>query len=450
MAKNSDSMNGSSSGMAKIYAWLSYAFYFVCFAALAYHGPVIRNDSKTYIAMEAYRDPIYPLFLKFCMLFGNHFGLRIAVVLQLLFGAFAIYLLIKYLKGKFSLNVFVVFLLSVIMIYPYLNIPMFNSGSSSVGNYLMTESLAYPLFLIAMRFLIEAVVDKNWRKGTITVIVLSILILVRGQFKYMYVVELAMIGYLLYVSGNKKNALMLCGVIIGCFVISNLVDRTYHYVVHRKFSTTPFAGNQFFAPTLFLAKPGDENIFKDSSDKALAGEMINRVHAYRLKNDALEHSNDLYHFKRDYNNIIWQSSFYIITDKYKDKSDFEKWEIVDKIATRISAKLASRERNSLIAMYIENVKEQIGQISNWVFVLMFSFVSLFYFLKRPRNGMATMVIFTFLIIWGNVLLVSLLESSEFRYNLYCLVLFCTVMIIFASTMYENMLGNKTMVEGVEN
>ena len=445
MSLNSDNPGESSSGMSKVYTWVALAFYLFCFLFLVYGGPVIRNDTKTYLSMDAFRDPVYPLFLKFCRLFGSNFGLKIAVVIQLLFGAFSIYSLLKYIKSKFNIQPFVVFILSLVLMFPYFHVPMFNSGSASIGNYLMTEALAYPLFLIIIRYFIETIFDKNGKKAIIVISLTALLMLVRGQFKFMYVVDFAMIAYLLYANRNTKKALILCGLVIGCSVITNLFDRTYHLALHGKFVTTPFGGNQLFTPVLFFAKPGDENLFKDSTDKNIVRGMIQRVQEYRANNDDKNHQDDLYHIKKDYNFISWEACCHPLMDMYKDKTDMEKWDIVNKKAFTISSTLGHKYRNALILLYVENVKEQLGQITNWFFILMFSFVSLFYFLRKPLNSIFALVIFTLMIIWGNVLLVCLLETSEFRYNIYCLSLCTTVLIILLSTLFDRVYNNTTPI-----
>ena len=206
------------SSKEKIFAVLLILFYFIITVILYNEGMHTANDSIGYLDGHIFRPPVYPLIIKICKLIGESYYIQLLLLFQILAGIYSVYLFSNFLRKTFSLNHWFSFVFSIVLLSPYLSLSKYNKyfqlllllfiltyffkgilfsdlfkktfslnylvafcfasvfflpyqiTSIFIGNFLLSESFAYPLFLLTFMFLCEGIIDKNEKKVIIALV----------------------------------------------------------------------------------------------------------------------------------------------------------------------------------------------------------------------------------------------------------------------------------------
>ena len=152
---------------------------FLIFLSFFFQSIIEVNDSLSYIENSYKRPFLYPLIINiFEFIFSNYFK-RPLIIFQLLLGYLAVTYFLKFFFKKFRIKSFVFKVILFFSIsYPYFNLSM------KIGNSILSESLAYPIFLIFIIFFIKSIFgEKNYFKNfLLSLIFFSLLVLTKKTF----------------------------------------------------------------------------------------------------------------------------------------------------------------------------------------------------------------------------------------------------------------------------
>ena len=141
-------------------------------------GALYSQDSLGYLNMDIYRSSGYPLFIAFHKLIFGSFFIFILLLSQFAINIYGIFFITKNISNCLSLSKwnsnFLLILLSIPFFYEI-----------KVINKILSEALAYPLFLLIIGNILNFITFKNFKNIYFSIILLVILIQVRGQFLFL-------------------------------------------------------------------------------------------------------------------------------------------------------------------------------------------------------------------------------------------------------------------------
>lgn len=256
---------------------------FFCFK-----GYSLTPDSLTYIDMSPIRTGGYPLFLNFFIhVFGD---MKWAFYAQTLLTFTALPLISSRIQNIFGTGKLLSFLI------------LFASASNYSGD-IISEGLAYPLFLLCSYHLMGYIQDKTLTSFIKFSIFACLVCFVRQQYIIFYMVggALWMYGCLKSWAGQKKIILSLLMSFMTLFV----GERGYHYIYHGSFSSTPFMWFQLSVLPIYLSEDSDADIFKDPKVK----ETFLKIHQKMASNPAIALAKNQYLEKRFFNAINYSQIY---------------------------------------------------------------------------------------------------------------------------------------------
>lgn len=218
-------------------------------------GGLIHPDTKSYLEFEMQRPLIYPIFLYFFdTIWSNHIIIIFAIGL---FGLISAHLLSKKINSVFLTSKLYEVVFFITLLLPY----VFNEYL--VANYLLAESISYPFFIMFVYYTIR-VFESNYQKPAIVklLILSSLLVLTRGQFVIIYPALIILAMYPLIFKSKTKFFFAIA--VVLSFIFTNIIDSTYHLIVHGKFEKTNFGGYMLSGNALYSSIPSDSVLFDDA------------------------------------------------------------------------------------------------------------------------------------------------------------------------------------------
>ena len=386
----------------------------VLFMALLYQGPILQQDSSSYIDFLPTRSPLYPLILKLNVLIAgpdNFYGL---IFFQLILGFYSAFQLSEKFRSLFSLDRFSknLFILALLLPYYY--------GGEKFGNWVMTEAIAYPLFLMAVGFLLEGLLRKSTRSLLYCLGFTSLVILTRRQFLFIYPVFALCLGYLFFVERKNFQIGILVLSFIGSIFATNLFEKTYQYIRNGHFSTVPFTGIQLIIAPLYVSKDSDVTLFQDEDQKRIFLEVRKQMHQKNITFEDLNkppfESNPTMVFtqfyENYYNTICWDIVAPVLnqqgfTDVFKR----------DEITIDMALTLIQHNFKNCLQLYLRGIIYNMGGLYFSFFLLCTFFVAFIQKFKLSDN-LSLAVLVTLLLSGANYSLIVLVEPIMRRYAAY--------------------------------
>jgi len=434
------------SNKEKIFIGLTVVIYALICLMIFLKGIVLTNDSDGYIGMSSVRSPVYPLLIKFFFFIGKGNYLVWLLCFQILWGALGVFVFSRFIYSFFKAAYWLVFLLSLGLLAPY-----FIFGS--IANQVMTEAIAYPAFLFAIRHLTEAVFDKRMKPFVIFMLFSVLLILTRGQFLFLYAVTAVVIVYLFIYSKEKsKRIFRVLIIFISLVILTNLMERTYHYSLYRQFSKVSLTGLQLSAMGFYLSDSEDKNLFKDSLECVFFERVQQRTHYennWNIHFDKKTVTNSgLGYYQQVYNKIIWKAVYpeaVKLVPESDASNDHTSWKFIHRLTKSVAYQLLKKHKAEFLEIYFKNVIYGIGyKHYSLLFVLSFVVFIISYCMKACKYSLIYMLMM--FICFSNVLLVALVEpASEYRYLIYNDALYMSILILALNNWLKNKTGvNKSM------
>lgn len=238
------------------------------------------TDSPSYLNNSVFVNPTYPFFINILQLICGEENIKAILTLQYVIGfsifAFAIYKLCRVLNIMLPLEVLLLVFINLV----YIN---------TCGANTMTEALAFPLFLLAVTYIVKLITTKQKKYFNLSLLFSALLYLVRPQFISFYCVLLLA---LLYLScANRKNWLKLKYFIslLAVVLLTFYTPNIYNQYRYGKFIPAQGSGQIIFLSAAYYLQEDDLKLFRD--DK-LTSRFINDYYKLAVKYNALKYCDD--------------------------------------------------------------------------------------------------------------------------------------------------------------
>ena len=445
------------------------------------------NDSIGYLDGHIFRPPVYPLIIKICKLIGESYYIQLLLLFQILAGIYSVYLFSNFLRKTFSLNHWFSFVFSIVLLSPYLSLSKYNKyfqlllllfiltyffkgilfsdlfkktfslnylvafcfasvfflpyqiTSIFIGNFLLSESFAYPLFLLTFMFLCEGIIDKNEKKVIIALVFNFFLVLTRGQFQFMYLVILLALIYLKFFTEMNVKKVKWLSIIYFVFIFTSIIsEMTYHYISNGVLTKTPSSGITISTNCFYVSQASDSILFNDDLEKSVFVDIIRKAERQELSLSSSGISKDI--SNTVYNKLLWSTIVPSMRNKLTWQTESELYKKMDMFCLSISSKLFSKNWKSYLSLfYYEFVYVGIGgKILSYIYLISFLTLILM-FIKGNRNKNLLILILLFIIHFLNLLVIGFTVYFEERLAFYTQPLFS---VIVFSILYSSLPHNK--------
>jgi len=398
----------------KNYPWLSVFTLGVVLYAL-FCGVVLDVDSESYISNGIFRSPIYPLLISASTkLFGSAVYKPVIVCQIFLVMLGAIYLS-NVLRKAYTLSERTQTVIVAILVLPYL---------MKWGNFLLTQGVAYGLLLLVVAHFLQWGFRQSWMNWLWGLFFLAICVLTRRQFVFMYPVGVFLVLLIAYVKKQALSKSIACLlVLVGSFFMTDALEKTYHYVVHGKYTTVPFLGIQLAVAPMYLATEVDANLFQDPLEKDVFIKAYQKM-KQDCSNAECEFGRSLppyAHYYLNYNRICWEAIW--PAARYRPHQDAY---TVDKMLIGMSKTLIMAHWDKWGSLFLLNVINNMGGYY-YTALLLFAFFGFLVRYQKKQDAFSLGVVLVLLVNAGNYALIALVELAFAPYQFYTNTLVLVVM-----------------------
>ena len=408
--------------------------YLVFLIVMMLVGVIDEPDSAGYIDTLINRPPLYPLLIDlFQLVFGDGFYGPL-LLFQLLLGVAAMYSFIRTLNMLFSPNAWVLLGFSLIVMAPYY-------FYLKLGNMIMTEGLAYPLFLYFMSFLFRGFFFERRKDLYLSLLILFLLNITRGQFLFVFPLVFVMIVYLMIRYRALKKYLLILLLLPAIPIVGSLVDKTYHKLYHGHFVSTPWTGLHISALPFFVSDEEDYNIFETTEEQEYFR------HVYReltLAGLTLHEFNKTHTGSRGFGFYAENSTNIangIIDGKgthFFDEEELEvRWILNDRMSKKMAFPLILDNFGTWSKFYIMNIIAGMGHEKLLFLYPIFLLFSLVYIIIRRFQRLDVYIFLCFLMALSNIALVAFAQPLTFyRYTIYGdFLIYSAIVILLSHRLY---------------
>ena len=425
---------------------LGMAAIYVCAALL--EGCRIYPDSQSYLEMDLSREPLYSLFLALMRLLfgwgGEPFFLRSTVIVQSLITAWAGWYFVRRCRELFALRLPGTLGLAGCTLLPSLLSRFFAVRRAMYSYSLITESLAFPLYLVFFTFLAAWVLRGRRRDFALAAVLAFLLISLRKQ---MYVtLPLLLLGALWRgIRQGKLLRRLAAGVLAAALVLlaNSLLDRGTNYLVHG--AALRHTGDMRFVTTMLLytAEPEDAAAIGDQELRGLFEQILDKADREQLTRryaPADWFGRSLF-FMNHYDLIQFGCLGELIGPAARAKVGEEETALQlerDRIFSGLNAALLPGSWTRLLRTAADSfgmglvntaaaMKRPLIPVTALLYLTLLVLLALC--IRKKREDAAVFAVFALLSILGNVALVSLTIFCQPRYTLYNMPIFYAALLV---------------------
>lgn len=420
-------------------------FFLGMFAA---YGIGVYNDSEQYIVMHIHREPLYPLFLAFFRMFaGPETGLYLAVLMQNILTACAVFFLIEYLTEKFSLHLLGELVLLALELAPHLVTRYVSALGIFLENSIMSEALCIPLFQFFLLFTLRMVFEKKKKDMVWSLFFAYLLSMTRGQMMTTILIwfVVAALGMLSERQYRRLGIPVLA--VIFVFGFRSLTVHTYNYFVSGYFMGNTYGQVNTLTNVIYACDKEDGAVFKEGSlERAFFNIFYEEADAlsasYRYAKDApegeaayLEGQHDLLKFQVLESNL---SRYYFGLGKV---DYYQQSRMSDEMAGKMLRKLLPACFGQWFYNYLllcrNGFIRSIAVVNKWInwaalaIYLAAMALTVFVSLKNKKSGAARVMGLALLFIAANVCATSLTIMCLSRYMIYGFSIFYMAFFLLA-------------------
>lgn len=408
----------------RVFAYCFYPLLLVALALILARGYQIAPDTTSYLEGHIYRTPVYPLLIASARgLFGSAY-IGATFVLQNLIAMAGIVSWTLYARRALSMPTWVALLMTVLLLRPFLTL--------NIGNRILTEPVAYGLFLLAARSLLEGLLAGNTKRLLISFGWTALAVLTRPQLMFFYPVLGLVVVYLSLSRRQARQAVVLIPGFVVMIVGAGLVERGYHLVRHGSFTRVPFVGVQLMVPALYHAQEEDLGLL-DEDDAELVREALSAARAEGLLSDSNPRRPLIgyaRHYARGYNQIVWKITLgerraLGSSTRLGDPVADDRWML------STAMRLIGARPGAYVKLYLSNVLTLLG-----LDYAMLMLVALGIALHRGLwlgQPAALALLLASLLHFANLGTVALVEPILSRYSFYTGVLYLGLLIAFVAS-----------------
>ena len=282
-------------------------------------GVLLRPDSRSYMWAAIHRTAAYPALIELVRRLVGPALLPTLVAVQSALGLASATVLALHLRRRFALGVPSALTVLAVLLSPYWVL--------WAGNLVLAQALAYPLFLLALRFLIAGTLDGRDRDLALYFVLAAFTLLARPQFLFLHAVSLVVIVAVASSRRGWRRNLPLVALFAASLLIAPLADRTWRWWRHGTFAGLPYAGHQLIAGALYVSDAEDAALFSGPTR-----ELYEAMHGAAVSQRLVARDDNrppwrplpglglpLYrieHFRFVYNKLAWQEAFNLASQKF--------------------------------------------------------------------------------------------------------------------------------------
>ena len=340
-------------------------------------------------------------------------------------------------KKTFSVNYLVVFCFTAVFLLPY------QVGYLFIGNFLLSESFAYPLFLLTFMFLCEGIIKKNAKRIVIALVCNFFLVLTRGQFQFMYLLILLILIYLKFFTGMNVRKIKWLYIIYFAFIFASVIsEMTYHYILNGVLTKTPSSGITVSTNCFYVSKASDSILFNNNLERSVFVDVIRKAErqGLTLSSSGIPIDSSVYIYNTVYDKLLWSIIVPSMREKLTWQSESELYNKMDIFCLSISSKLFYKNWKSYLSLfYHELVYVGLGgRVLSYIYLIGFLTLILI-FIKGNRNKNLLVLILLFIIHFLNLFVIGITVYFEARLAFYTQPLFS---VIVFSILYSSLPLNK--------
>ena len=424
---------------------LLLAFFLGMFAM---YGIGVYNDSEQYITMHIHREPLYPLFLAFFrVLAGPETGLVFAVIVQNILTVCSIFLLIEYLRKKFSLNLTGEFVLLVLELMPHLVTRYVSALGIFLENSIMSEALCIPLFQFFLLFTLRMIFGEKKMDWVWSLVFAYLLSMTRGQMMTTILIWMVA-AFLHFVSARQYKKILLSVLAVICvFGFRSLTVHTYNYFVTGYFMGNTYGQVNTLTNVIYACDRDDGEVFEAGSlERQFFDTFYEEADAlmanYRYAKDApegaaayLEDHHDILKFQVLESNL---SRYYF---GLGEVNYYQQSSMSDEMAGMMLRKLLPACFGQWLYDYLllcrNGFIRSIAVVNKWIswtalaIYIAAAGLTVFLFLKDKKSGAVRVMGLALLFIAANVCATSLTIMCLSRYMIYGFSLFYMALFLLA-------------------
>lgn len=410
-------------------------------ALLFKRGLIICADSMGYLNYFSSQSPVYPLVIRICRLIAGSGYQTVLLSVQIVFGLTGITVFSVFLYRHFSLNKWLVLLFSLILFEPYF-------FALRIGNNMATESLAYPLFLITLKYLLEGLKYKNPGKIVWSFFFTSLLVLTRIQFVFLYPLQIIIILYLLFFTTTNKRLIFKLGMIFIAFVLGNyLFEKGYNYINGGTIDKAA-SGLQLATKLIYISTLQDSTLFSDKLEKGIFIDIIKDAEKYKLTRSSgtdATYLNQIMSYHPTHRIIMYNMQLHLKPEKspdslfttklynYKYFQDSELMVRMGKVSNSMAMKLLIHHWKLFARLYIKSILQTLDYPIGSVRKIIIGIGLLIMFIIGKRSDELTVLLVVVICHLLNLCLVATVEVFVTRYFFYTEIL---VFVIFISVLFS--------------
>ena len=247
--------------------------FIIPFIILIFFNLVEHNDSISYIDNYARRPFLYPIIIDFFQIMSEDYFEFFLKIFQIFIGAYSVIYFLNFYEKKFNPDKILKSIIFLILIFPFIN------PSMPLANSVLSEAIAYPLFLFFLTFFLNFIIDQYKKENFIKLLFLIFLLIsTRSQFYFIIPLIFLIIFFKLF---KKKKFLFTASLylIIMYFLVA-CFQLTYNKIKFSKFSSVNIASFQLIAIAHFVS---DNKNFENISDP-IHKEILSFVNNYLIQN----------------------------------------------------------------------------------------------------------------------------------------------------------------------
>lgn len=470
--------------------WVLLGAFLSFFGLLWYFAPLgIYPDSGSYIAMQAGREPLYPLFLAFfrfvfreadtivwlaasgqldtekAMEYINRWpALHVSMLVQSLFAAVACYYLTRTIQKIFRLNLFLTILTALCTLIPYILTPLASSSHMVLNKAVLTEGLTFPLFMLFLAAMIQGLFAEpekaseqkgsaeleKWKYYGAGFGCALLLVLTRNQMLVTFAAWCAVICFEILRNRKWKMVLVLFGAVLLFLGGRSGINHVYNSVVHQGYVGADTGSYNMLTTFLYLSDAEDAELFADAEQKELFLSMHQQMEAEGM---TLADAPDgilgrAYHYEDCYDAIGFQIQQPCLFGYAEEKGipEGEALNEVVRVAAEMNSVLFPEVRGAYLSNYFATVVSGLTRsvsASGFVmgvysaFIYLLAAVLMVYLYKKDRQSKAALLMaFALLMICANVFATALMIMCLSRYMIYNTALFYIAGLMCLAELYK--------------
>lgn len=418
--------------------------------------PLYLGDSFQHEMQFVTREPVYALLIQFLRFLSPEHHYELIIIVQNILAIVANTIFVCALRRMLNLKWYMLPVVMVILLAPHIMTPLASSSGMIITNSLLSEGIAYSLYLFFILYILKAVWSRNiLGKDSLLAFFWAIGVsLVRGQFMVLILVWFLAMALIAFLQKKWKQIAVFVVMLAVAFVGRGLLIKTYNYCEQGLFVDTASGKAMSVANVLYVADREDGEAIEDEGLRELFYEIYDRAYEdnmnYQFSPDGLlaraahhEECHDSLNF--DY--------FAICAKEYVTKTtgvtveDYQLMMVeVDKVASALMSELLPqvlmKYAYNYVAMVLMGFIRSVAfvhPIFNWYALgiyLIAIILTIVVWMKNHDSKAAPFMALVLLMITGNVTGTSLMIQCISRYMLYNLPLFYLAGLLLLLECYE--------------